>query len=295
MLRRQCQVQSMLNILTNWIQMKIYIFPKFKRCDNFNPYKHSMTRRLTLAAWTIYHFLENYRTMLLTEHPSHRTGPSQYRDQSRCTACLQAVHKLLQVYPGKDIIPAYHFYELCRQHLHASSRAPSAGRLRAKKSTSDVDMIQLIVFGGVPELCKLSLLKGSSNQRIEAIACFVDKISSAAIQQKIRGNGSSSSSQKGGPTSFDDLISPLQTPLHLIQFSTISALPEIDHFIAGTDEWVTQMYSRVGPGDQIVSAWGFITNILTEKSKDADSEAGRSVSDMDSDLDFLAPVKSFEE
>ncbi|ETI24250.1 hypothetical protein G647_03619 [Cladophialophora carrionii CBS 160.54] len=298
-LKRQAQVQKMLQVLTNWLQMKVYVLPKFKRCDNFNPYKHRLMRRLHVAAWTMYHFLEGYRTILVSEHPSHKAGPgvpgSEVAD-GRCSRCLQSVRKLLRVYPGTELVPAYHFYGLCRQHLHALSRAPSAGRLRAKRSPSDADLIQFIVLGGVAELCRLSLLKGSSNQRIEVIANFVDKVSSAAIQQRIRANAPPSSTDADGKPPFDDLVAPLQTPFHLIHHSTISSLPALQDFVTGTEEWVTEMYVRLCPGDQIVSAWGFITNILNGKSEgSAGAEERRRPKGADSDLDFLAPVKDFEE
>jgi hypothetical protein len=278
--------------------MKVYVLPKFKRCDNFNPYKHRLMRRLQVAAWTMYHFLENHRAILVSEHPSHKARPVPDTEvpDGRCFWCLQSVRKLLRAYPGMEIVPAYHFYELCRQHLHALSRAPSAGRLRAKRPPSDADLIQFIVLGGVPELSRLSLLKGSSNQRIEVIAKFVDKASSAAIQQGIRTNTSSSSCQPDGQSPFDELVAPLQTPFHLIQHSTISALPELEDFVTGTEEWVTQMYLRVYPGDQILSAWGFITNILNGKSEeDIGAEERRGPKGADSDLDFLAPLKAFDE
>ncbi|KIW68208.1 hypothetical protein PV04_04169 [Phialophora macrospora] len=297
-LKRQAQVQKMLQVLTNWLQMKVYVLPKFKRCDNFNPYKHRLMRRLQVAAWTMYHFLENHRAILVSEHPSHkaRPVPDTVVPDGRCFWCLESVRKLLLAYPGTEIVPAYHFYELCRQHLHALSRAPSAGRLRARRSPSDADLVQFIVLGGVAELSRLSLLKGSSNQRIEVIANFVDKVSSAAIQQRIRANASSSSSQTDRQSQFDDLIAPLQTPFHLIHHSTISALPDLQDFITGTEEWVTEMYLRVYSGDQIVSAWGFITNILNGKSEeDTGTEDRHGPKGADSDLDFLAPLKGLDE
>ncbi|EXJ60894.1 hypothetical protein A1O7_05047 [Cladophialophora yegresii CBS 114405] len=294
-LKRQAQVQKMLQVLTNWLQMKVYVLPKFKRCDNFNPYKHRLIRRLHVAAWTMYHFLESYRTILVSEHPSHEAEPVHYPD-GRCSLCLQSVKELLRVYPGTELVPAYHFYGLCRGHLHALSRAPSAGRLRAKKSPSDADLIQFIVLGGVGELCRLSLLKGSSNQRIEVIANFVDKVSSAAIQQRIRAaNAPSSSTEAGAQTPFDDLIAPLQTPFHLIHHSTISSLPELQAFVTGTDAWVTEMYSRLRPGDQIAGAWEFVYNILngkSERSAAAGAKERRGSKSPDSDLDFLAPEEN---
>ncbi|EXJ69942.1 uncharacterized protein A1O5_07015 [Cladophialophora psammophila CBS 110553] len=303
MLKRQGQVQRMLQVMTNWIQMKVYVIPKFKRCDNFNPYKFKLMRRLHLATWTMYHFLESYRTMLVTEHPSHAKLESadagQHESNRTCPSCSQSVKDLLRTYPGTGIIPAYHFYELCRQHLRALSRAPSAGTIiRSRKPPSEADLVQFIVLGGIPELSKLSLLKGSANQRIEVIGTFVDKISSAAIQQRI-GRKVSSSSQPGDLsrntalwTSFEDLIAPLQPPFSFIHHNTISAIPEPEQFIIDSDEWGTRMYELVRPGDQIVSAWGFITNILSGKSEVAEDPGFENGAD--SDLDFLTPVKGFD-
>ena len=293
MLKRQNQVQRMLQAMTNWIQMKVYVFPKFKKCDNFNPYKFKLMRRLHVAAWTIYHFLEKYRTILVSEHPDHLKSRPGRALPGPCLDCVQSTGALLRTYPGKEIIPAYHFYELCRQHLQALSRAPSAGRIRGRKQPSDADLIQFIVFGGMPELCKLSLLKGSSNQRIDTIGNFVDRVSSAAIQQRIRANTSSSSSRSDIPSLLDDLVAPLQTPYSLIHHNTISALPKLEHFVVDSQEWVTRMYQLVGPGDQIVSSWGFITNILMEKSEESEQAGVCRVGGADSDLDFLAPVKGF--
>ena len=282
----------MLHVIINWLQMKVYIYPKFKKCDNFNPYKFKLVRRLHIAAWTVYHFLENYRTILVTEHPDHLISKSGRALPGRCYDCVQAVGTILHNYPGKEVIPAYHFYELCRQHLQALSRAPSAVRFRARKSPSDVDLMQFIVFGGIPELSKLSLLKGSSNQRIETIANFVGDISSAAIQQRIRANSSPSSSQVEITRPTNDVTASLRTPFPLIHHSTIPALPELDHFITSSEDWISRMYQLVGLGDQIVSSWGFVTNILMDKGEKGETAEARN--GRDSDLDFLAPVIGFD-
>jgi hypothetical protein len=283
MLKRHSEVQKLIQVLISWIQMKAYTLPKFKKCDNFNPYKHRLARRLQVAAWTIYHFLEKHRAMLIFEHPNHDRAVDMH---DRCLDCLAGTTKLLHAYPGKEVIPGCHFYELCRQHLQALSRAPSAGVLRSRKASSEADLAALTVLGGVPELCKLSLLKSSANQRIDTIGAFIDKVSSAAVRQRIRSNVSSSSSQTG--ISVNDVTTSLQTPFHLFQYGTVSAVPRSIHFVTGTDEWITRMYQVVDSGDRIVSAWGFVTNILMEKSE------GEPPSGADSDSDFLFPVKGFD-
>jgi hypothetical protein len=292
-LKRQSQIEKMLAVLTNWIQMKVYIFPRFRKVDNFSPFRHSLVRRLHVAAWTIYHFLEQYRTMLVLEHPSHRPAPAGAPPDAfdRCHWCVASTKKLLRIYPHKEVVPAYLFYDLIVQHLKVLSRAPSAGRLRAKRSTTSDDLIQLIVLGGIPELCTLSLLKGSANQRIHSITKFVDRVSSARILQNTQSNGPSQPS--GLPQST--LFSGMETPFHLIRHGTVSALPRLDTFITGTEEWIVEMTSRVSPGDQVVGSWGLVTNVLMDKSKLFEDVERRNAKGEDPCQDFLAPVMDLNE
>lgn len=320
MLRRQSQVDRMLSVVTSFVQMKIYLIPSFPRFDVFYPYKMKLIRRLHLAAWTIYHFLEKYREMLVLEHPSHpqpdisqSDGPTEPGTRS-CTSCVEFVKTLLPTYPGTEIIAAYHFYELSRQHLRSLSRPPTySGSLERKlrgwsrKPPTDGDLMQLVVFGGIPELCKLSMLKGSANQRIEAIGCFVDWVYGASTQSRFRSQPSSSSAlrdlAKGSTVSnpsFIDRSNPLQPPYPSISHSVVSAVPDMASFVVDSDEWITRMFELVRPEDQIVSAFGFVQNILAGKGTRRRDDGGHGVSHGGSEsglgdeaVDYLAPIWGF--
>ncbi|KIV86506.1 hypothetical protein PV11_02116 [Exophiala sideris] len=324
MLKRQNQVDKMLAVTMQYLQMRIYMIPGCPRFEDFRPYKMKLTRRMHLAAWTIYHFLEKYRDMLVHEHPKHlHFGQSTATDQqpghedrnvSSCPSCAELVKSLLSTYPATELIPAYHFYDLCRQHIRGLSRAPTyAGtierRLRgwSRKSPTDIDLAQYVIFGGIPELSKLSMLKGSYTSRIELIGAFNDKVSSAPTTKRVAVGGSkpgsAHASQAEGstitPASFYNLTSTLQPPLAAVSYETLSAVPDLEHFIIDSDEWVTTMFELVKAEDQIVSALGFVQNILAGK-KEPDPPSRRAEDRRDNqriedgDFDFLAPVKGFE-
>lgn len=313
MLRRQSQVDKMLSVIANFVQMKIYMIPSCPRFENFNPYKLRLMKRLHLAAWTMYHFLDKFRKMLILDHPTHSpdTNPQNEGESTPCRSCNEFVKELLPNY-GIEIIPAYSFYDLSRQHLRSLSRAPSyAGsierRLRgwSRKPPTETDLMQFTVFGGVPELCKLSMLKGTYNQRIEMIGSFVDQVSSAAIQTRLAAGANRTAScpthpldsslpTDGSPSSssFHNLTDPLLPPLSSISHAVISGLPQLSQFIVDSDEWIIRMFELVGPEDQILTAFGFVQNILVGKAErlgvteDEDRPDDR--------LDFLAPVLGFD-
>ncbi|EXJ92269.1 hypothetical protein A1O3_00819 [Capronia epimyces CBS 606.96] len=315
MLKRQSQIDRMLSVIASYVHMKIYMIPSCPRFDDFAPYEAKLICRLHLAAWTLYHFLEKYREMLVFEHPNHPAPPNPSEAMERsCRSCTAFVRSLLPSYPGTEIIPAYYFYELCRQHLRSLSRAPAyAGsierRLRgwSRKPPSDADLATLVVLGGIPELCKLNMLKGTYNQRIEVIGSFVDKVHGEATRtdtaDSSRPGAQSSLGRDSTPISFPRLKSPLAVPLQNISHETLTAVPDLDSFVIGSDEWVTRMFELVGPEDQIVSAFGFVQNVLAGKWYQTRTASGRGgegepvgsqEDDEGGDLDFLAPVKGFD-
>ncbi|KAI1622227.1 hypothetical protein EDD37DRAFT_511451 [Exophiala viscosa] len=319
MLKRQNQIDKMLAVTMQFVQMRIYMIPGSPRFEDFRPYKTKLTRRMHLAAWTMYHFLEKYRDMLVHEHPKHRQQRQpvssdqepghEDRNVLSCPSCAELVKSLLSTYPGTELIPAYHFYDLCRQHLRSLSRAPTyAGtierRLRgwSRKSPTDTDLAQYVIFGGIPELSKLSMLKGSYSSRIELVGAFNDKVSSAPTTKRVTvatsAYSSLAESSAVSPASFYELTSALQPPLASVSYDSLAAVPDLEHFIIDSDEWVTTMFELVKPEDQIVSAFGFVQNILAGK-KEPDPPSRRADDRRDNqriedgDFDFLAPVKDF--
>lgn len=328
MLRRQSQVDRMLSVTASYVHVKIYMMPSCPRFDDFGPYKLKLIRRLHLAAWTLYHFLEKYREMLIFEHPNHSRPPhpseapvgSNPERPSACRSCAKFVRSLLPLYPGTEIIPAYHLYELCRQHLRSSSRAPTyAGSIERKlrgwsrKPPTEADLATFVVLGGIPELCKLSMLKGTYNQRIDVIWSFVDKVHGEVEHKRTTGSGSmtafsspalpSSAAPNNmlSPASFAVLTNHFTAPLEHISQDTLAAVPDLDHFVTDSYEWVKRLFELVRPRDQIVSAFGFIQNVLAgkgDRQRPGDGREGES-SSLEGDeyalaeLDYLAPVKCF--
>jgi hypothetical protein len=278
-----------------------------------------------LAAWTICHFLEKYREMLLTEHPRHPpvqtniSDGSHEENEASCRSCTEFVTSLLRTYPGTEIIAAYHLYGLCREHLRQLSRAPMfAGSIerrfmgRNRKQPSTSDLAQYVVFGGIPALSKLSMLKGSYQERIQVIGTLVDELASAA-EANGRGLGPDRSSRHStsqtpspedatiSPTSFHQLTSPLLLPLDSVSRDILSAVPQFDNFIVDSEEWVSRMLQLVKPEDQIVSTFGMVQNILAGKPEPKPPSRGEGEAYdhqdggvEDGDVDYLAPVKGFE-
>lgn len=338
MLRRQAQIDKMLSVTMSFVQMRVYMMPSCPRFSDFRPYRDKLTRRMHLAAWTISHFLEKYRDLLIHVHPHHErleensnhpatspTDEAALPSLSPCPECNEGLKSLLRSYPGTEIIPAYHFYDLCRQHLRALSRAPTyAGtierRLRgwSRKSPTEADLAIFVIFGGISELSKLSMLKGSYTQRINMIGSFWDRVmlavSSSGILDYSPSSSSPSSYAQTADTSDELLPGSLNSTFKNISQDSLLAVPIFDRFISASDEWITRMYEVVRPGDQLATAFGFVQNVLAGKKEpppgldtiggfDSDTESG-SISGSEgavnqgqsnSDFDFLAPVKGFDD
>jgi hypothetical protein len=229
---------------------------------------------------------------------------------------MEHIKSILRTYPRTEIISAYHFYDLCQQHLRALSRAPSyTGTLerrlkgRRRQAPTDAQLAQYVILGGIPELCKLSMLKGSYYERIGIIGSFVEGISSAVTSNHSAAERCTAASETGIHTppsddvtisqaSFSDLVKPLLPPFATLTQDTISAVPDLGGFVTDSEEWLTRMFELVRPEDQIVSAFGFVQNILAGKAEprvpgEGEAETNGTTLE-DGDLDYLAPVKGFD-
>lgn len=280
MIRRQSLVDRMLSIIASFVQMKVYMIPSCPRFEDFSPYKRRLERRFHTSAWIIYHFLESFRHIIVFEHGSHGQNPT---DRSHdCPGCADAVNELIRSYPPSEVIPAYRFYGFLLQHLRQLSRAPSyvgtiERRLRgwSRRPPTDSQLAQVIIFGGIPTLSRLSVLKGTYNQRVEIIGSFIDKVSTTAATQVrlfVAPKHSSSSSAQHlrivDLSAFESLKAPLEPPFSDISEKTIAALPSLERFVS--DDWAVRMYETIGPTDVPASAFGFVQNILAGKEDGPD-------------------------
>lgn len=282
MIRRKTLIDRILSIIASFVQMKVYMIPSCPRFENFAPYKRRLEQRFHVSAWIIYHFLESFRHMLVFQHPSH---PQQSSIRSHdCSHCADFVTDLVRSYPSTEIIPAYHFYGLLLQHLRQLSRAPSyvgtiERRLRgwSRRPPTDPQLAQVIIIGGIPLLSKLSVLKGTYNQRVEIIGSFLDKISSSAATQ-MRMFVAPKTKRSSSPSvqhirivemsDFASLKAPLEPPFSEISDKTLATLPSLERFVS--DDWTVRMYETIGSTDTPASAFGFVQNVLAGKTDGPD-------------------------
>lgn len=220
--------------------------------------------------------------MVVFQHPTHSQQTSNRAHD--CSQCAEFVTELVGSYPPTEIIPAYHFYGLLLQHLRQLSRAPSyvgtiERRLRGwtRRSPTDSQLAQVIIFGGIPLLSTLSVLKGSYNSRVEIIGSFIDKVSMSAttqtrifVAQRTKNPDSSSSKQLRivDMTEFESLKASLEPPFSDISEKTVAALPSLERFVS--DDWTVKMYETIGPTDTPATAFGFVQNVLAGKSDGPD-------------------------
>lgn len=292
MLRRQAQVDKLIVIIAAFTQIKVYMMPTYPRFDEFAPHRRKLIRRFHSPAWTLYHFLEHYRHMVVFQHP-HHANSTKIRAME-CPECTQSVEGLIRAYPGPQLISTYHFYDLVLEHLRQLSRAPSyvgtiERRLRGwtRQSPTEAQLAQVVILGGIPVLSQLSVLKGTYNQRVEILGSFVDKVgASSTVQRRMvvsrRTKSSSASSDRIQILSVADLSeheslkASLDPPFTHISEKTVKALPSLPLFIAG--DWLSIISEVLEPEDQITSTWGFVQNVL---AKCADGP------------DYLEPVSEF--
>ncbi|RVX68442.1 hypothetical protein B0A52_07442 [Exophiala mesophila] len=276
MLRRKAQIEKLIVIIAAFTQIKVYMMPTYPRFDEFAPHRRKLIRRFHSPAWTLYHFLERYRNMLVFQHPHHAN--SARMRAMECPECTQSVEELIRTYPTLELISTYHFYNLVLEHLRQLSRAPSyvgtiERRLRGwtRQSPTEAHLAQVVILGGIPVLSQLSVLKGTYNQRVEILGSFVDKIgASSTVQRRMvvstRAKSSSAFSDRIKTLSVADisehetLKATLDPPFNHISEKTVKALPSLPLFIAG--DWLSIISEVLGPNDQITSTWGFVQNVL---------------------------------
>jgi hypothetical protein len=283
MLRREAQIARLLSILTTYVQIKVYMIPSCPRFEDFAPQRRKLMQRLHSAAWILYHFLETYRDMMIFDHPKHPS--SETTRATECHSCNDLVQRLLRIYPEDELIPAYHFYDLVLQHFRQLSRSPSyigpfERRLRGKGRSlfADADLAQYIILGGIPQLCKLSVMKGTFYQRSDIIWSFLDKVESGITTQvQILVPTKQKRSLAAGMQLHEGLMHSLDPPFQAISRETVSCLPSLERFMG--DEWEIRMLEVMGKDEEITSAFGFVQNILAGKTDGKD---------------YLEPVKLFE-
>lgn len=275
MLHRQILVNKLLSMTVSFIQMKIYMITIVPLFDNFGHVRAALLKRLSKPTWTVYHFLERYRHLVVFEHPHH---PMSTLNVSDCGDCQRAVDDLLSRYAPNELIAAYHLYGLILLHLRTSIRSPThASTIErrlfgwGRKPPTDTDLSQVMILGGVEQLSKLSVMKGTYNQRLETIATFVDKVSAASATPRrivFEDGGNPSTPLMPPDQSCHSLMREVDVPFDAITKAVIKSLPNLTQFVLR--EWPRRILRIVDDWGRIASPFGFVLNVLEGKEEGED-------------------------
>jgi hypothetical protein len=195
LLRRHTIITQTTETLTSFMQMKIYTLPPTRQHQQATSITFSrcalLAAHLYPALWTVDHYLSTYRDLLLHAHPSHSS-----LERSRfwhCVSCGKVLIEIVASYPAETLLPAYQAMRLLAVHLKQSSRAPSyAGTIErvvrrlTKRPAGEEDLAVFILLGGVEALRKVTVLKGTYNQRLEVVRSFLEMVDRAVEENRAR-------------------------------------------------------------------------------------------------------------
>jgi hypothetical protein len=267
MLRRNSNIMRMIKVIVNFIQMKIYMIKTGPRVEHFTKYRDRLVTILYPGAWTVQHFLESYRRLIMHDHSTHAL--SRFWG---CPECDATVKRLVDSYPAQHLIPAFHFFQLILLHLRASSRAPTyAGTIERKlrgwsrKPPADDDLAQLVVLGGIDQLSRISIMKGTYNQRLEMIHAFMDKVASSTTTFRLAfGPDGSKHILKD---SEHGLMSEVDVPYDDITESVIENLPSLNDIMVPEFQKRILEEGLVEDEEALNSPFRFVQNVMVDEGE----------------------------
>lgn len=231
--------------LVEFIRMKLYAIRSAPRVEEGGLLQAKLKAQLQKPAWTLQHFLENYRELVIYKHLEHENEHSDSKATiSDCVICKQAVWDLVNTYPSDQLIGAYHFYQLALLHLRISTREPSINssierKLRRwnRKALSDLDLGMVVIFGGLRELSKISMMRGTYKSRLEIVGEFVDKLTSSAASNDLwlPEVGLDQVRMAEIDEDMGTTTDAFHVPYNLLTPAQLSSLPELDLFFS--PEW----------------------------------------------------------
>jgi hypothetical protein len=258
LLHRHHAIINTITIITRFIQHKIYMIPLTPRIEHFAPYREGVAAKLYGPAWTVWHYLESYRDILVNQHPSHSSSSNQTPGSSRfypCAPCQTAMNELSAIYPAQAVLPAYHTYGLLLSHLQASVRAPAyfgsiERRLRgwSGKPPGEEELASLVVLGGVKCMAnrEFTVLKGGYNERLEVVGDFMARVGMVVDgeegKRKGKSRGKAKAPMKAGKDRKEsevprpgrrDVMTQIGTPFEKVTAETIEVMPHLDEFLVG--------------------------------------------------------------
>jgi len=184
-LHREALLRRQLDVTLRFIQTRTYML-KLTRdlpSGHFAPYRNGLYTRLYKPVGLIQHYLETIRHLIVHAHPDH-LSPRLTIDH--CPACMASLERTIECYPMELLLPVYQTIQLLLQHFRTATRQPSSTTAFERKFRGwgygpppESHMAQLVLLGGIHELCRIDEMHGSYTKRLAAVKQFSDTISEA--------------------------------------------------------------------------------------------------------------------
>lgn len=184
-LRRRLLVERQLLITLTFIQTRVYMLRLTRdlECEHFAPYRAGLHERLYESVLRIQHFFEIVRHLLVFSHPTH-SSPQSTIDS--CPNCLATIKGVIASWPDSQLVPMFQTIQLYILHFRAATRQPSSMTIFERKLKGwgygpppEEHQSQLVLLGGIPELCKINEMRGSYSKRLAVVKNFSDIVSEA--------------------------------------------------------------------------------------------------------------------
>jgi len=265
MLYRQKLMDKMRKLIIEFIQIKIYMIQFGQRHEmTFTPYRDRLKKCLHRPAWTVCHFMERYRHMILHMHPHHEDPTAS---ATECSQCIEVTDQLVRSYPREETVPAYQFYQLAQLHLRDATRAPTfAGSFERKlrgwsrKAPTEEELARFLVLGGIPQISKVGMMHGSYNSRLGVLGDYVDKLDHATTTFRLAFGDIDV--QIVEPHTNKDITQELETTFDLVDINVLKSLPKLeDYFLSAWSKRIMEE-GLIEHERDLVSPFGFIQSIM---------------------------------
>ncbi|KAK4944661.1 hypothetical protein LTR66_014479 [Elasticomyces elasticus] len=273
MLRRQKTTNNQINVLLTFVQTRVYMLKLTQNLPSqqFGSYREGLRRRLFEPLACVQHYLECIRHVVLHVHPQHKDRPAP-GDLHSCSHCMKKLKEVVNLYSTSQLLNMLHILNLLLTHLRTAVRSPSTvsaleRRLRGwgYGPPPEEHIRQLVLLGGLPEVCMIDEMKGSYAKRLGVVKGFADTIDAA---QKLNSGSSelyivygkgrvdplmgrqSLSEAAQTSTKHPDLSLPdaiehhassqpttksLDVDLNCINDSVLASMPDLEDFLVGKD------------------------------------------------------------
>lgn len=184
-LRRKLLIERQLKVLLTFIQTRVYMLKLTKDldCEHFAPYRPGLRRLLYRPVGYLQHLLETIRHLIIRSHPRH-LSPNLTIDL--CPACKSSLDSVITSYPSDILVSTYQILQLLVQHMRNATRSPSSVTAFERKLRGwgygpppEEHMAQLVMLGGLSELCKIDEMQGSYSKRLSIVKAYADLLAEA--------------------------------------------------------------------------------------------------------------------